>query len=592
MRTLLLMEHSLKLSLLLLCLSLLAFAQDVSWLVKIDTTTPNGNTISGTGYVVQIGDDLYVKTASHVTLGSENVSINGTNGTKVEIQAGEGVTSNLYDDQLIKINNTNIQPLAIYSPDVKGFVVPQERAREYESIQTRINVGNSDDASYISPEWLERKIGSREKRENFPLNLTTAFSLNNTLNSQSSVDGSTLFAQEQIIPGESGSPLIRENVTNLQKLIPRDLNGNPIDVAFEMGDGFTPMAAVNGEDISERPVPTYSVIDGHAQSYSRALLESRFTATSAISSEMIDALIAKEYGNLDESTWKYQDGVFYREIQTANGKIIEANLNNSAGNGTGGNGGNGTGGNGGNGTGGNGGNGTGGNGGNGTGGNGGKSMAFIRPGSGMIYHDQVVEAFEFNKNGQTLIVYGDWDNLRFLNQESNAGDINPIPAGSAISDLIEAKVKNSNNIFGTESSCSLAIEEKAGVKLFHLKVDGFKAIVFNPAEKDFFPVSTLEHELTGEQYNIDIRGLYSVDLSSVANQMMYAGDNFDEIVTELNYYNSTSHIVLGKEGYNDTSVDCSFSKLSDKFINSDEAQKDDAINVGQDMETTSTAIKN
>ena len=514
---------------------LLGSKVDPEWLVKINTTTPSGETISGTGYIVKIGDEFFVKTASHVTLGSEDVELYTGSRQPLVVREGEGIIDNRHDDQLIKIGDPGVKPLGIYSPNYDTFVIPRDSYEEWNENNRRIKIEMKyAGAGYITPKWLGRKdfeSQQYEEKKNLNIGVITNFYKANTNQSNISYDMKTIFAQSQVLPGESGSPLVKEIWARWDIL---DLNGNTIEAKVLSKGSVVP------------------VIQGHVEGYSRFLNESRFV--SALSTkEMIESLIGGKTGSMDETYWVFKNGVFYRRLDTKSGPIIEANIGiENAGNGTGGNGGNGTGGNG----------------GNGTGGNGGNGSGFIQPKSGMIYHGIEVEAFHYRDNERDITVYGDWNNLRFLEdlRKSNPeGVIEAIPRkeiGGLIYQKLEARSIGGRNSLtqGENSFCQIdsALDSKGKITV-NLKGYGYKAIEFDVRSPNFFPIQKIVNTNSGETFWVDIRGLYSVDISSVSKNKKenpFLDNTYKSNRTEIEYFSETPYIIIGNDQFMDHKIDC------------------------------------
>ncbi|MAZ47573.1 MAG: hypothetical protein CME65_03355, partial [Halobacteriovoraceae bacterium] len=296
-------------------LSSSCFAQNADWFVEINH---NDSDLFGSGYIVQIGDHYYVKTASHVTLGGENVTLETTSGRRLTLVPNQGVSSTDSDDQLIRIAESDINPLGIYSPDTQGFVVPRESAEQWRQTSRRLSLESDGSRSYISPEFLGRDLSERP---------STRFVEDNQFNkdqsiSQGSASGDLILSQARVMPGESGGPSVREGVVGASEQIPRDLNGNPIDVGTTEIETFDANAMVSGVGPVDiiKTVPTYSVIDGQVSRYDFYGLQSRFTSNRANTPALVEALQAEQFGPMDDSRWEIRNGDFFR----VNGNTVES----------------------------------------------------------------------------------------------------------------------------------------------------------------------------------------------------------------------------------------------------------------------------
>ena len=568
-------------------LSSSCFAQNADWFVEINH---NDSDLFGSGYIVQIGDHYYVKTASHVTLGGENVTLETTSGRRLTLVPNQGVSSTDSDDQLIRIAESDINPLGIYSPDTQGFVVPRESAEQWRQTSRRLNLESDGSRSYISPDFLGRDLSERP---------TTRFVEDNQFNkdqsiSQGSASGDLILSQARVMPGESGGPSVREGVVGVSEQIPRDLNGNPIDLGTTEIETFDANAMVSGVGPVDiiKTVPTYSVIDGQVSRYDFYGLQSRFTSNRANTPALVEALQAEQFGPMDDSRWEIRNGDFFR----VNGNTVESIFldggaggtsgggGGTSGGGAGGTSGGGAGGTSGGGAGGTSGGGAGGTSGGGAGGTSGGGADIQNCGNGnnyapgMIYKGQQTEAFIINRNGEQIVLSADWRSATFVSElqalDDSEIEVTPVPSGEGIASLIEQKLSlvagdraELDDLLGMNGSrqCTIRIIKDGDSTSFEVAITGLERFVFDPASDDYFVIQrNIQTGFEGEIFHADLRGLYSVNPNETSNSFLnvnaYDLSSMDNLpLTELNFRSMTPSIKLGRSGdrgVEDTTVNC------------------------------------
>ncbi len=561
------------------------YADDPNWFVNIKTETSN-ETITGSGYIVQVGDDYYIRTASHVTLGTDDGIFVSGEGEKLKVKLGQSIIDNSHDDQLIPIEKPKkAKSIAFYSPSIKKFVVWPKLSRIVKREKRKKFVEQGIDAAfYIVPENLQKSkkdIKFDKLEESINTGYSPSFNFSNYL--RPTKGKTTLTADMRVNPGESGSPLFKDMLVgyNIQ-----DSNGKHYEYPLpQMSGGAT-------------------ILLGHAQSFQRYVDRSNFSGSKQ-SENIVNAINDKTLIDTDVKWDRYQ-GIFYRYKVTEKGLIQELNniknrsgnttggnggnttggnggdtTNGSSGNTTGGNGGNTTGGNGGdttngssgNTTGGNGGNTTGGNGGdttngssgnttggnggNTTGGNGGGPRTELdltgTPKMGMIYHDlQIagfkVQEFKEGKKVNEYTLYADWENYQYLEDlKKNNSEVKVEPiklTGKDLANLIQEK-NNSGNYMsfssGSYSRTSRCVVDGESLKHNHLNVNiqPFEPISL-PLNENFFPIVEVKNLDDGLVYKVDLRGLFSVDIMEFSD--------FDR-EDEFDFYNRNSYVMLRAEGF-------------------------------------------
>lgn len=185
------------------------------WMVKIEKRNPE---ITATGYVVRLNSHLYVRTASHVTLGSlADVTLTDFEGRRVDFNAAQSATNNQDDDQLIALaDSTKLQPLAIYAPALKVFLVLRDAYFDYlkNTRSVELEPGAAKETVYaadaiISPPWIKRKnFKFQWPVENPDLKVSERDWDQGYYHLRSAMNGSYLIADMKLIPGESGSPVM------------------------------------------------------------------------------------------------------------------------------------------------------------------------------------------------------------------------------------------------------------------------------------------------------------------------------------------------------------------------------------------------
>lgn len=524
------------------------FDSDPEWLIKIESQF-QGNTIIGTGYVVQIGSSLYVRTASHVTLGG-NARIQLYSNSKILKQNGYWISNNIYDDQLIGIDAPQINPLAIYMPKTKVFVVnPRLQINFKEDLRVQKIQRSADSDFFLVPTWSRRSIEDFHSKRNSMGGLSDLSPTGLRLTKGSSF----FYSDMSILPGESGSPVVGYiRSYNLDK------NGETYTGSMK---DETRVATTHGEFGRYGMVP---VILGHVLSYMYDFPISTFLSPYR-SADLPNAIQGGQSGrDLLNVQWNFSQGIFYRESKNGDDTIVEANFfQHQAGDGTAGNGGDGTAGNGGDGTAGNGGDGTAGNGGDGTAGNGGDGISIyqqdnLRISSGMKINSEHVAAFEayYKNSNKPVFIYANWDNYFALKTSEQIQSFSRISVEQSLTNLIRQKIKklpeNTSRSWGTCTINSLDLREG----ILTLYIAGFGKFTFplktTEDRRKFFPI--IRGERSGEQsrphgrFAIDLRGLYSIDLTQLspeANSMDY--------VSEVDYFSDRPYIIISypnqKYGY-------------------------------------------
>lgn len=499
-------------------------AKEPSWLVKIESRLDSGATINGTGYIVKIGDDFFVKTASHVTLGKENFRLTVNKKQRLDIFLGDGITNNSSDDQLIRIKGSNHSPLGVYSPGLGLFVIPKAAYRKMESSKRKKYISAKPwQLYYLVPSWTKGKPSKYSlKTESYLISKDSLY-LSDENRFKLAHNKMTAYSRFKAVPGESGSPL-------MSTVVPRasvtDLSGRPISVEVENSSGFVP------------------VIFGHVHGYARGFKKGSMT-TYYGTKDLVELYLSGKRGAIDEAQWKYRNGVFFRELSRDGNVSAEAYWGQSlAGDAVGANGGDGVGANGGDGIGANGGD-----------GNGRKSAL---PKAGMLYKNSSTPIFNVINSQGVYPVYANWDNMKFLESESAKGHLSfsPVSNYSSYSDLIDRKVslEVTNTKFGQSYETSAVCKFEYNNEKLYLHINGLLPVTINLSKSSFSPLVSTKHEKTKKKFNIDIRGLYSIDMSDFSKTK--------KSKEAFAHFSKRTFVKLGSEKYDYTHYNCySFQRL-------------------------------
>ncbi|MBK27126.1 MAG: hypothetical protein CME70_24195 [Halobacteriovorax sp.] len=444
---------------------------DPQWMVKITSQVSEKESVTGTGYLVQVGNQIYVRTAAHVTLGLENVSLSTGDGQELTINKGQGLTNNSNDDQFISITQKDLKVLGVYKENRGAFIVNRETLKEAKESNKKKMVESGDDSAfYLVPSWTRGK--PREFKSKGKSLLSS--DLKGSAHAQelrSSLTGNVAIADMQIVPGESGSALIKENI-----------------------------------------------IYGHAQSFQRSFEHSSFS-TPKVEEKTVQALVKGKKGSLDNTIWKRQNGVFFRERQTKSGLVREANfITTKAGDGIIAGGGDGIIAGGGDGIIAGGGDGIIAGGGDGIIAGGNSSEEKVLPGMGMIYNDEPTYAFKvtrFLENGnlEKEVYYANWENYLYIDElmknKKSTLIVKPITSVDELAKIIEKKSMNSPSA----KRCSIS-QAELNNGFITISLPGFKSL--RVSLESITPIHKIvRSSKDSSDWTVDLRGLFSVDPSEL-----------------------------------------------------------------------------
>lgn len=486
-------------------------AADPDWMVTVVKKLGVEREINGTGYIVRIGDKYFIRTAAHVTLGSEeDVAIYDNQGKKIDIVANGMITNNATDDQMFEIKKERTY-LGVYSPTLQQFVVEGSLQDKVSSLKNKVYVSqNPAPIFYISPERIKRAkqddLKKSQKNDGIPglksIPGLSGLSARPGLNDMDPArfllanSGESAFSRMRVIPGESGSPLIGyflgKNDPNTRRLT--------VDAKAAV---IKDLLGVNLNVRSNKDEPYIKVIYGHALSFHRILRLSNFSSY-ASTEVLVRAYLSGQRGDISGVSWLYQDGTPYRRMQ-ADGHVIDEThfpTTKKAGDGTGGNGGDGTGGNG----------------GDGTGGNGGDTDPNVTPRMGILYDSKPVYAFKVRgKAVKPYSLYGSWENFRYL-QKNKDLKFEIVTFEQPVGHIIETKkgTEGPDDYIPLNTICYINVDslrrgtldariEKVGRIVRDISQDGFR---------NFHPSETLVTQ-DGRSVAIDYRGLWSTDFTNV-----------------------------------------------------------------------------
>lgn len=510
---------------------------DPEWMVRIEKTTSSGEKIIGTGYVLKVGDENYIRTASHVTLGSpKGMVVYNYKGKKVAISESEYVSNNSYDDFMVKVIDEGISALGIYAPRLNKFIIEEKIYKRFKNhrrknyLEDRFGRSKFANSSYVTPERIEKK----RRDMKFEYERFSLFSPSDHLMHErdpqyyrGSLVASVDLANRDILPGESGSPVVRWDydlskeyfVEILEKGFISDLNGRQIEYKSFRGD----------TDF------VYPYVSGHVLAYHRLFKFSKFLSSREFAKLNI-FLLRGNRGDMSDVTWQYQSGVSYRVSNTAK-EAVFSNYKNS---------GDGTAGDGGDGTAGDGGDGTAGDGGDGTAGDGGDGIVKSKFLAGMEFEGKQILSFRISNghNGKYKGKYiaANWLNLQFLQQQQKiyGNDyfevVGPERPMSVL--LRDRLIDNGEPVFleyensrnqdlRTDNRYNIYLKRKMCViDLSKLNQDLLKLHIIYPMnysvekiniEKPLRSISPLITAKMGDgnEMFIDLTGLWGVDLSSI-----------------------------------------------------------------------------
>ncbi|MBD64522.1 MAG: hypothetical protein CME62_04915 [Halobacteriovoraceae bacterium] len=570
---------------LIVILSFTLLAKDPSWMVTVEKTTPNGGNITGTGYIVKNGDQYFVRTASHITLGTtEKVTLRDADGRVIPFNPSQYASDNSTDDMIIAIPGSDHDELGAWSASENKYIVNKDaykrfrRDRERNYIENNEQLGQEYSAGFVSPERVDREDNYRNGYDPFGKGTydNTGVYYSETDNLRDAKSGQNKIADFQVLPGESGSPLIQfEN--NCHSNAPRDLQGNSIKLP-KMDDHVC-----------------YPYIGGHILNYHRSLNNSKFSHNDTYST-LDEYFVAGGRGSIDETEWRYENGLTYR----VRDGVAETSFNSeNSGNGTGVDTGNGTGVDTGNGTGVDTGNGTGVDTGNGTGvdtGNGtgvdtGSEAPSAKVNMGMDIDGEQVLAFELNPNvvlcdGNNEIqnfiqsnghIAANWLNYQFLTdlqRKSSEQLFTPVATEDLATTLIARFERNGQTIQGiappegTTPELQAVMESWMDVFQVHILEDEprFCTISKRQLEKNILDMRVKFATSEGIQTLLIKQDLHNIDLLQTgvlpvgtliqADLTGLFGVDVSAIDSNSNELKDKLYITLRAEGFKQENADC------------------------------------
>jgi hypothetical protein len=323
-----------------------------SWMVKISKSLPSGKAIKGTGYLVQFKGRLFVRTASHVTLGSAaNIAIEDFKGRPVAMVPGHFVTNNMVDDQLIEIATMDLQPLAVYNPQLDLFVVTVKALTETYKSKRRVSLDHEtvsrelpfQPSFIVSPSWVKREqFQFKSQQQNTWLMVVGKAGYDEKYDElRSSIGGDQLIANVSIIPGESGSPIIGwTSVTSIEQ---EDMNFRMrLEQALKVGLKNDLGQTINSASYFKLYSGSIAIVEGHAIAYHRQLPFSLFASAQSLQPlhKIFDDNLGRDIGNV---SWVYDRVSTYRVFNDSGVKVGEVfGISDLSGDGTAADGGDGT----------------------------------------------------------------------------------------------------------------------------------------------------------------------------------------------------------------------------------------------------------
>ena len=521
-----------------------------SWMVKIVKSLPQGERITGAGYIVKIKGALFVRTASHVTLGSaEQVQIIDYKGRPVVFRPAEFATNNMLDDQLIKIQSDDLQPLGIYNAVLKLFVVTRSAYQETIQLSRHVSLDYETVSKVpyfqpnmvISPPWVSRKQFRFEQLQSNPmLKVVGTIGYDAKYDEmRSSIGGDNLVANVSLIPGESGAPVL--GWTDVTSLDMQDINFRILmDQAVKKCLVDELGAPIDAAVINE-VTNTLFVIKGHAAAFHRKFKISMFTSVTAFRDlqERFDTHLGQDIG---QTHWKHDETGTYRIFDDQKDRLAEIfSISDLSGDGTAADGGDGTAADGGS-----------------------KADSTVSSEVGMLYNERRVVAFKLTNAAdlklgryeamkyyfeQASFLTANWQNFTLLKniQTLNLNSIFEMVPGVDLADFFDQRFqyKIAGGVTKNAYSCRLSrskltqgvlsIEIQLGAiqgdELIHYEsklesfsnMTQFKSKNFGPVDIDFSRIWGLDARFTGLQFNPEA----DLDIFVLVRNKNYAQQKYD-----------------------------------------------------------------
>lgn len=453
--------------------------KDPEWMVQITKNTEANALIRGTGYIVQIGSEYFVRTSSHVTLGGLPESMVTGSGEQLVVRPDQGISDNDHDDQLIAIEPPQRSAaIAFYSQQANNFVVFPDQFEKTSELERRTALQSGlEPAFYIVPSW---STGDPRPRRHYEIDFSAKDAQTIRYSEvRLARNERTFFSTINIYPGESGAPVFQ--VVRVGYEI-RDLLGQTFTFNLKNKSGWAP------------------VILGHGQEFHCHFNMSNFSAPLQAKS-LVEEYMKGRRGHLSDSSWGLQDDMFFRFKNTTRGRIQEVNFaDGKAGNGIKGNGGNTV----------------------GSKNTDGAIVGDLRQfPSGMIYQGLPIIAFRATIPGRVTreeLIYASWDNYLYtedIRREQPSGVVIEPLLITQMETLIREKFKTSGNNDDGRGLC-LIDRKKLDNQILSMR------LLADPVEVVEVPLTestppVLEVQLRNSVAFVDIRGLYSSDASEFSH---------------------------------------------------------------------------
>lgn len=503
----------------------------------LDETRKQDVTIGGVGTVVQIGDEYFVLTSSHVSQGSKDLEFSIA-GKKVPL-TDDRLANLISDIELIRIDHTKIsgiQPLAVWDQKSERFIVRD--SFNSKSLGPEIQVAKSH--SMYFPSWLDPKAAPASwklKQQTAPSGVTDLNAAKDAGVLSMNALGTSYVGDVSIIPGMSGSPLF----------------------------GWEIMEGPDGKKHAKR------VIRGIAKTFLRDYERSQYTSDAEIAN-LVKLYATGKRNKVRDGRWRISNCLSFREIE---GSIVEVSLTKGQAGGkaspAGG--------------------GTGGDGGGGTGGDGGEGCPKPQSSQAAFKQYPIEPGMQWEHKKNVVVVQPLWkkhlyetpplivanmEALEFTERYSELFEMHPIPfekvpIGSYIYHKLLTSPKTAE--LGDPFSCVIT---------FSSNQNGFEVQVRVPTKKvlfvqrhdtlkfkidplgrvnganEFLPVVDIKGN-SGQTYKIDLTGLFAVDLGLMISPESYRtefskrGSNF----VPIQNFGKEAHILIrGDSGRRDSTLIC------------------------------------
>jgi hypothetical protein len=502
-------------------------------MVRIEKSTQDGGLIRGSGYLVSLQNKIFVRTASHVTLGNlAGVKIFDCHENIVFFEKNKFITNNMLDDELIELENSHLPVLGVYSPAAKLFIVTKSSYSDYLRNKRRVHIEIpsysqnkliSEDG-FISLPWVKRTNFNFQKKERNSFLISAG---NNPeqkpFESSQSQLSDFMVADVSVVPGESGSPVL--GWVPYASLEEDDFKFHMQMISLVRG-GLVDDQAHLIDAVIDPIYGTFAYIKGHVLAYHRSLLLSKFLLAETFP-ELNSKYFKTPGQDVSQTSWSFVNGNEIRHFHSEKLDVTEINdTNTKSGDGTSGHGGDGTSGHGGDGT-------------SGHGGDGNSAHAEINLPVGIPYNNEVAISFKLinSKNLKlghysNLQVYFDaetylvanWYNFTVLNSIQKMNPFKVYEVVNNKADLFNFLSTRFNSTqFNSAKSCQILSpplkDQKLWIDIRLGAVEGDEIDRYRVSLDSFKALTTLKSKQFG-MIDIDFSGILGIDLSFIRKQWL------------------------------------------------------------------------